>query len=107
MEAEITNALIRCSRPDQAARSAFELVIDERDLWVRELPANLTDIIADLLEVRPLLKQLGTGSSDYTMHLAATIDDHHSLVLPPPLIKIAGECGFAIELISTPVYRDK
>ena len=69
---------------------------------VRELPENLSDIVEDLLEIRPLLRELRTGSFDYTLHLAASIDEIHSLVIPTSLAEIAGDCGFAIELIATP-----
>ncbi|MES2997066.1 MAG: hypothetical protein V4733_09685 [Verrucomicrobiota bacterium] len=103
MEADITNALIRCTRVDQAAQPAFELVRDDLDLWVRELPENFSEIVGDLLKIRPLLRQLRTGSSDYTLHLAATIDEMHSLAIPPALAEIAGDCGFVIELIAAPL----
>jgi len=72
------------------------------DLWVRELPGNLSDIIGELVEIRPLLRELRTGSLDYTLHLGATIDELHSLAIPPSLAEIAGDCGFLIELIATP-----
>ena len=102
MTANITNALIRCTRVDQVPHPAFELVREDMDLWVRELPENLSDIVGDLLEIRPLLQELRTGSFDYTLHLAATIDELHSLAIPPSLAEIAGDCGFMIELIATP-----
>lgn len=102
MKAEITNALIRCTGADQAAQAAFKLVRDDLDLWVRELPKDFDGIIADLSAIMPLLKKLRAGSSDYTLHLAATIDELHSLLLPSALIKLAGDCGFSIEFISTP-----
>jgi hypothetical protein len=102
MAADITNALIRCTRFDHTAQHAFELVREDLDLWVRELPENLDDIVSDLSKIRPLLKKLKTGSSDYTLHLAATVDESNSLLLPPALAELAGDCGFAIELIATP-----
>ena len=102
MKAEITNALIRCRRADQAAQPEFELVRDDLGLWVRELPESLDELVSDLLEIRPLLKDLGSGSSDFTLHLTAYIDELHSLVLPPILSAMAGECGFAIEVYGSP-----
>jgi hypothetical protein len=102
MTAQITNALIRCRRSDQAAKSAFEFVRGDLDLWVRELPDTIDELVGDLSGIRLLLKTLRTGSSDYTLHLAATIDEMNSLVLPPLLTEMAGDCGFAIELIATP-----
>ena len=102
MEAEITHALIRCTRADQVPHPAFELVREDMDLWVRELPENLSDILRDLSEIRPLLRELRTGSLDYTLHLAAAMDERHSLAIPPALAEMAGDCGFGIELIATP-----
>lgn len=102
MDAEITNALIRCTRADHIAEPAFKLVRSDLDIWVRELPSSLEDIVCDLSEIRPLLKTLRSGSSDFTLHLAAKVDEMHSLSLPPALVEIAGDCGFAIELIGTP-----
>jgi hypothetical protein len=77
-------------------------VRNDLDLWVRELPESLDEIVSDLSEIRPLLKILGVGSSDFTLHLAACIDELHSLVLPPVLAEMASECRFAIEVIGTP-----
>lgn len=102
MKAEITNALIRCTRADQAAQSEFDLVRDDLGLWVRELPEFMDELVSDLLRIRPLLKGLGSGSSDFTLHLTARIDELHSLVLPPILAAMAGECGFAIEVYGSP-----
>lgn len=102
MEANITNALIRCTRSDQLAQPAFELVREDLNLWVRELPETLNEMIQDLSTIQPLLRKLRSDSSDYTLHLAAEIDELHSLALPPGLAKIAGDCGFTIELIGTP-----
>lgn len=101
MQAVVLNALIRCTRSDQAAQSAFELVSDDLGLWVRELPEDLDEMARDLSGIRPLLKTLGVGASDYTLHLAATIDESRLLVLPPALTKIAGNCGFSIEVVAT------
>ena len=102
MKAEITNALIRCRRADQAAQPEFALVRYDLGLWVRELPESLDDLVSDLLRIRPLLKSLGSGSSEFTLHLTARIDELHSLVLPPILAEMAGECGFAIEVFGSP-----
>jgi hypothetical protein len=102
MKAEITNALIRCTRIDRLAEPAFECVREDLGLWVRELPHTLNEIVTDLSAIRPLLKTLESGSLDYTLHVAARIDDLHSLVLPPAMAQIAGDCGIMIELISTP-----
>lgn len=100
MHAIITNALIRCTRADRVAESAFELVNANRGLWVRELPEDIEAIVEDLSVIRPLLKELRIGGSDYTLHMAAAIDEYHSLFLPPALSELAGECGFAIELFA-------
>lgn len=102
MKAEITNALIRCTREDRLAQEAFELVRKGLNLWVRELPDTLDEIVRDLSRICPLLKTLGSDSSDYTLHIAARIDELHPLVLPPAITQIAGDCGFAIELIGSP-----
>jgi hypothetical protein len=102
MEAEITNALIRCTRADQLAQPAFELVREDLNLWVRELPETMDDITHDLFTIRSLLRKLRSDSSDYTLHLAAEIDELHSLALPPGLTEIASDCGFTIELIVNP-----
>lgn len=101
MTAKITNALIRCTRADEVPLPAFERR-KGMDLWVRELPENFSGIVENLSEIRPLLRKLGTGSLDYTLHLAATIDELHSMAIPPSLAEIAGDCGFLIELIATP-----
>lgn len=102
MDADITNALIRCTRDDRVAHPAFELVREDLDVWVRELPENFDGIIGDLSVIRNLLKALRIGSSDYTLCLGATIDEIHSLSLPPELAELAGDCGFALEVISSP-----
>ena len=102
MNDQITNALIRCTRTDREAQSEFELVRDDLDLWVRELPENLDGIINNLLGIQPLLEKLKIGSSDYTLHLAVMIDDSNSFTLPCSLSKLASSCGFSIELISGP-----
>ena len=102
MKARITNALIRCTRVDQAAQGAFQLVRADMNLWVRELPENLDDIVRDLSGIRPHLRELRAGSLDYTLHIAATTDELHTLGLPPALTEIAGDCGFVIELIASP-----
>ena len=100
MNTLITNALIRCTRNDRIAQSAFELVREAPPIWVRELPETIDEILADLLTIRALLLELGTGSSDYTLHLAAILEDHHKILLPPELSELAGACGFVIEVIS-------
>lgn len=102
MKVKITNALIRCTRANRLAQDAFELVREDLNLWVRELPDTLDEIVRDLSGICPLLKTLGSDSSDYTLHIAARIDELHPLVLPPAITQIAGDCGFAIELIGSP-----
>ncbi|MFT5906550.1 MAG: hypothetical protein ACI9E1_002160 [Cryomorphaceae bacterium] len=101
MNAQITNALIRCTRTDRAARSEFELVHQDLGIWVRELPENLDRIIDDLSGIQQLLEKLKIDSSDYTLHLTATFDDSHSISLPIALSTLASRCGFTIELISS------
>jgi hypothetical protein len=70
MKAKITNALIRCTRPDRLAQDAFELVREDLNLWVRELPETLDEIVRDLSGICPLLKTLELDSSDYRLHTA-------------------------------------
>lgn len=100
MKEVITNALIRCTRADHIAVSGFELVRKDLGLWVRELPGDIEGVVDDLKGIRVLLKELGNGSSDYTLHLAAAVDEHRSIILPPALTKLAGDCGFSIEVVS-------
>lgn len=96
--AVITNALLRCTREDRFAQEVFELVRADLGLWVFELPEDFREIVAALSAIRPLLRRLSEGSSDYTLHLAATIDQIHSLRIPADLTELSGECGFAIEV---------
>ena len=98
MNAEIINALIRCTRNDRIAYPVFEFVHQEQGIWVRELPLDLVDLITDLSTIQPLLTTL-RGSADYTLHLAATVDSVHLLKLPTELTRLAADCGFAIELV--------
>ncbi len=96
--ATITNALLRCTRDDRLPESAFELVRKDLGLWVRELPEDLEAIIQDLAKHRILLRKLAADCSDYTLHLAITIDEFHSFRLPCELTEIAGDCSFTIEM---------
>ena len=102
MKADITNALIRCTRDDSLAQNAFECGREGMSIWVRELPECFNDILSDLSDIRPLLQKLRFNSSDYTLHIAATIDHDHIVSLPPELLTLAGDCGFSIELIGSP-----
>ena len=99
--ATITNALLRCTRDDRLAESAFELVRKDLGLWVRELPENLDEVVQDLSKHRILLRKLATDSPDYTLHLAAKVDEYYSLRLPPELTEIAGDCSFTIEVYAS------
>ncbi len=102
MKAIITNALIRCTRDDRCAESAFELVREDLGLWVCELPECLEDVVAELSAMQPLLRELSLGGTDFTLHLAATVDSLHALTLPPDLTALSGDCGFSIEVIASP-----
>ncbi|MFT6178261.1 MAG: hypothetical protein ACJAQT_005142 [Akkermansiaceae bacterium] len=99
MNGIITNALIRCTREDEIAHPVFEKVRNDLDIWVLELPEILNPLITDLTKHLPLLKQLRTNSSDYTLHLAVTIDEHRLISIPPSLSGLAHECGFSIEVV--------
>ena len=102
-EAKITNALLRCTRKDHLARNSFELVQGDLGLWVLELPETIQEIVAVLSGLRPLLKSLAEGSKDYSLHLAATIDEMHRFSIPCDLIVLSADCGFSIEVIASPV----
>ena len=101
-EATITNALLRCTREDRLAAESFELVRSDLGLWVYELPENLQEIINALSEIRPLLLPLLDGGSDYALHLAATVDERQRLSIPSSLAALSADCGFAIEVITSP-----
>lgn len=101
-EAAITNALLRCTREDDLARSLFDLVRDDIGLWVLELPNDWQKIADSLASHRSLLRALANGGSDYTLHLATTVDDTHRLKIPPEVAKLSADCGFSIELIASP-----
>ena len=101
-EATITNALLRCTREDRLAAESFELVRDDLGIWVYELPENFEDIIDAVSEISPLLRQLSNGGSDYVLHLAATIEIGRRLSIPCRLAELSVECGFSIEVVSTP-----
>ncbi|MCG8600151.1 MAG: hypothetical protein MI807_08430 [Verrucomicrobiales bacterium] len=97
-KAVITNALLRVTREDQLAEGVFELVRGDLGLWVLELPQSLEAIAEDLSEIRPLLRMLSKDASDYTLHLAAAIDEVHSLVIPSVVAELSFACGFSIEV---------
>jgi len=101
-EAIITNALIRCIRKDRLASESFELVRADLGIWVYELPENFEGIIDAVSEITPLLRQLSTGGSDYVLHLAATIKIGRRLSIPCRLAELSAECGFSIEVVSSP-----
>ena len=100
-EATITNALLRCTREDDLAGESFELVRDDLGLWVCELPNSFREMINFLTDLRPLLRTL-EGASDYTLHLAATVDETHGLLIPRDLAVLSADCGFSIEVIASP-----
>ena len=100
MKAGIINALIRCTRDDLLAQGAFQCVREGLNIWVRELPEDVDEIFNDLTKLQPLLKKLGQGSLDYTLHIAVASDHDHALSLPPDFSVLAGDCGFNIELVT-------
>ena len=100
-EATITDALLRCTRRDDLAKGAFELVRADLGLWVLELPETFAEIVEILTEVRCLLRSLKTDVSDYTLHIAATVDGVHSLKIPSEVTDLSSDCGFSIEVISS------
>ena len=97
----ITNALVRCTRNDDLAKESFELVRADLGLWVLELPENFQEMVAVLNELRDKLRLLGVGSSDYTLHLAATVDEIKTLKIPLAVTELSADCGFAIEIIAS------
>ena len=102
-EAAITNALLRCTRDDDLARKHFDLVREDLGLWVLELPESFSDIFEALSGLRSLLRSLADGGSDYTLHLAATVDEIHRLRIPNDLAALSADCGFSIEVIASPM----
>jgi len=101
-DAIITNALLRCTREDDLAQHCFELVSQDLGLWVFELPESFYEIVAALAAERTLLRSLSTGGSDYTLHLAASVDEVHRLRIPVELAALSADCGFLIEVIGSP-----
>ncbi|QQL44068.1 hypothetical protein [Sulfuriroseicoccus oceanibius] len=101
-EATITNALLRCTREDNLASEVFELVRADLGLWVLELPETFQEIVEVLTAHSNLLRTLKANGSDYTLHLAATVDEMHRLVIPSDMAALSADCGFSIELIATP-----
>lgn len=104
------NALLRCTRTDNLAHPVFELVREELGLWVLELmfsaeyESSLEDGVESIskrLSVhKSLLKELAQGCSDYTLHITFSGNDTTRVTLPLPLLELAANCGFQIE-----VYR--
>ena len=105
----IINALVRCTRPDDLAATAFELVREDLGLWVMELDVDCytasrdvsggIEAIFNLLDPqREFLRSLSSGSSDYALHIEYQGNDGARLVLPPTLSQLAGYCGFAVEI---------
>ena len=101
-EATITNALLRCTREDELAKEVFELVRDDLGLWVLELPETFQEIVEVLTGHRSLLRLLKAEGSDYTLHLAATVDEMHRLEIPSDVAALSADCGFSIEVITSP-----
>jgi hypothetical protein len=101
-EATITNALLRCTREDDLAHEAFKLVRADLGLWVLELPETFPEIVEILTGHRRLLRALRTDGSDYTLHLAATVNEMHRLMIPSDVAALSVDCGFSIEVIASP-----
>ena len=101
IEAEIINALLRCTREDSLAQRHFELVREDLGLWVMELPESFSDIVLSLKERRAFLKSISEGGADYTLHIAAKINDESSLRLPVVLAELSADCGFTIEVVGS------
>ena len=105
----ITNALIRCTRHDRAAADLFELTRPDLGLWVLELDytqyGTQGDQIAEICQQLQLnslrLRELHEGSADYTLHLTFDLPEREPIILPPPLSRLASECGFNLELCTT------
>lgn len=97
-KAVITNALLRCTRGDRLADEVFDLVREDLGLWILELPDDFQEITKILSDKQLFLKSLSEGGSDYTLHIAASIDGTHSLAIPPELVELSASCGFLIEV---------
>lgn len=104
-EAIITHALLRCTRKDDLAQRCFELVRADLGLWVFELPESFREIVDALAAERSLLRSLSAGGSDYTLHLAASVDEVHGLRIPCDLAALSADCGFLIEVIASPTLE--
>jgi len=105
----IINALIRCTRQDREAEGLFELTRPDLGLWVLELDFTYDDPQAEqIAEIsRQLqanlvrLRALHEGSADYTLHLTFDLPESERIVLPPPLSRLASECGFNLEFYAS------
>ena len=101
-KALITNALLRCTREDDLAEEIFEIVRPDLGLWVLELPENFQKIVEVLTGHRSLLRTLKADGSDFILHLAATVDEIHSLEIPSDVAALSADCGFSIEVVASP-----
>lgn len=90
-------------RDDDLAAECFELSREDLGLWVLELPETIQGILDVLTDIRPMLKSLKGGGSDYTLHIAATIDEVRRLQIPTELAALSDDCGFSIEVVASPV----
>lgn len=105
MTPTLYNALLRCTRSDQLAGSVFELTREDLGLWIFELGEGqgpLIEGISSIFEAlkphRALLKQLSSGSKDYTLHITFSGEESARVILPVPLLELAAYCGFEIEI---------
>jgi len=109
--ARITNALVRCTRSDQKAAEAFELVREDIGLWVLELDPGaggtlseqIAEIYAQLQTKSTELRNLREGCLDYTLHLTLNLLNTVPLILPADLSRLASECGFKFEIYVNPI----
>lgn len=104
---EVINVLLRCTRSEAPDLPFFEKVRQDLDLWVWELGSG-TDcrwdecgesIVRELQPYLPALKKLPKDSKDYTLFIAISTGQAHSMVrIPRSLSTLAAEAGFGIDI---------
>lgn len=105
----VIDALLRCTRSDNLAAPLLGQT-GLPGLWVLELghlggetwAEWLAHAASMLSENEPLLKRLGTDSTDYTLHVTVAFSEAHAVTIPPVFSHFLASCGITLELYYGP-----